>query len=306
MSEFDFGDSPLEMDHPLGTHLGIRLFIQRDDLLPFPLAGNKVRKLAYEARSQDWQRGDVLITNGGVDSNHCRTLAFMAARLGARAHLVLHGGQQDEGSPALRLLAALGATFDVVSSEEIAPTIARVQAEQRAKDRLVHIIPGGAHTPAGVEAYRDVGLRVMSAHQDLDHVVLASGTGATHAGLHIAAIQLGATGLVTGISVARHQERGLAAVVEAVSWVEPSAARSVQFDARFVDGGYGRASRATREAVDLAWQYGLPLDATYTGKAMRGLREMVREGTIAQGSRVLFWHTGGLMNHLTSLTEELS
>lgn len=303
MNAFEFGDSPLEMDHPLGAEMGIQLVVKRDDLLPFPLAGNKVRKLAYEARSQGWQRRDVLITNGGVDSNHCRTLALMAARLGARAHLVLHGGHDTGESAALKLLASLGATFDVVPSAEIAPTIARARVEFEANGRTVHVIPGGAHTPAGVEAYRDAGLSVMRAHRDLDHVVLASGTGATHAGLHIAATQLGVTALVTGISVARQRERGLAAVVEAVQWVDPAATASVQFDARFVDGGYGQTSSATREAVELGWKYGLPLDATYTGKAMRGLMEMVREGTIARGSRVLFWHTGGLMNHLTSLTE---
>lgn len=293
-------ESPVETFDGLSAELGVDLVVQRDDLLPFPLAGNKVRKLHAEAREAGWARGDVLISNGGVDSNHCRTLALMAAKLGAHAHLVLHGEAGSREAGVLRLLTSMGATFDVVSSDEIADTIALRRTEYELSSDTVHVIAGGAHTRAGVQSYIDAGKVGLDAVGP-DHVVVASGTGATHAGLHIAARRHAERVVVTGISIARQAERGRAAVMEAVGWVDPDAIESVRFDARFVDGGYARASATTRRVVDWAWRQGLPLDSTYTGKAMRGLVELVREGTIRPGERVLFWHTGGLMNHLATL-----
>lgn len=297
---FVSSESPIESFDELGRELGVDLLVKRDDLLPFPLAGNKVRKLMAEASEAGWVTGDVLISNGGVDSNHCRTLALMAARMGARAHLVLHseGGRRDDAP--LRLLATMGATYDVVASENIASTIVARRAEFEARNKSVRVIPGGAHTPAGVRAYLSAGSAALKAVRP-DHLVVASGTGATHAGLHVAAQNGPRPTVVTGISVARQADRGRKAVMEAVGWVEPSAAATVRFDARFIDGGYANASDATWEVVEWAWKRGLPVDATYTGKALRGVVEMVREGSIQQGEQVLFWHTGGLMNHLVSL-----
>jgi 1-aminocyclopropane-1-carboxylate deaminase/D-cysteine desulfhydrase-like pyridoxal-dependent ACC family enzyme len=291
--------SPVQTLERLGAELGVELVVKRDDLLPFPLAGNKVRKLYAEARESGWTANDILITNGGVDSNHCRTLAMLAAQIGAQAHLVLHGEAGDRRRSAVRLLEALGATYDIVDSLEVAATIDRRQSEYVAEGESVKVIAGGAHTPAGVRSYVAAGEEALSLARP-DHGVVASGTGATHAGLHIAAHGLAGIA-VTGISVARPHERGRDAVVEAVSWVDVAAAPTVCFDARFVDGGYGRSSTLTTDVVSLAWRHGLPLDATYTGKAMRGLIELVREGRIGQGDRVLFWHTGGLMNHLVSI-----
>lgn len=297
MSAFGAADSPVDIYDRLGNELGVELLVKRDDLLPFPLAGNKVRKLFAEAEQNAWAPGDVLITNGGVESNHCRTLALMAARLGAHAHLVMHGVPGKE-QPALRLLESAGATYDVVLVDEIAQAIEDRVAEHSRMGRTVRVIPGGAHTKAGVESYVDVGYETIREWEPA-HVVVASGTGATHAGLHIAGDRLGVP--VTGVSIARRGERGIAAVREAVGWVAPECAPSIRFDDRFTDGGYGVTSTSTTDTVALAWRHGLPVDGTYTGKALRGLIAMVGEQAIAPRDRVLFWHTGGLMNHLVSL-----
>lgn len=281
--------------------MGVQLWVKRDDLLPFPLAGNKVRKLAYEAGAAGWCANDVLITNGGVDSNHCRTVAFMAARLGAHAHLVLHSEVRPSNSSAsLTLMRELGANFDVVKSGEIASTIAERLSHYRGRGCRVHVIPGGAHTPAGVRAYVAAGLRVLSELDGVDHIVVASGTGATQAGLSLAALQVSHGPRVTGVSVARGRARGESAVRQAIAWVEPLKHVEVDFDDRFVDGGYGAYGNETRSAVQLAWASGLPLDTTYTGKAFNGLLKKIRFGEISPGATVLFWHTGGLMNYLAS------
>lgn len=284
----------------LSAHLGIELLAMRDDLLPFPLPGNKFRKVVAEAEASAWQPGDVVITNGGVTSNHCRTVAMYAAETGVHAHLVLHGDLRTaQGSLSLQVLKALGASWSVVEAEAIADEIVRVRSQHLDSTR-VHVLSGGGHTVAGARVYRDVALALGEVH-DIDHVFVASGTGATQAGIIAGLIEAGSSARVTGVSVARTAERGLPAVREALGWLECEA--DITFDDRYIDGGYGVSGNSTTRAVALGWAQGLPLDGTYTGKAFNGLLGALTSGDVPRGSKVLFWHTGGLMNHLEGLLQ---
>src|SRR5690606_18429060 len=110
------------------------------------------------------------------------------------------------GLNALRLLSAVGATYDVVSSVAIADTISRRVSEFEAMGHVVRIVAGGAHSKAGVEAYVQAGRATFEEVQPR-HVVLASGTGATQAGLHIAASASEVAPTVVGVSVARSIDR---------------------------------------------------------------------------------------------------
>lgn len=290
-------DSPLESHSALGREIGVELFVKRDDLLPFPLAGNKVRKLSAELLQSD-QALDVVISNGAIESNHCRTLAFLAARWGFRAHVVLHG-DMTRAKRSADMLSALGATYDLVPSEEIAKTIhARSRAFSN-EGRQVRVVPGGCHTPNGARVYKEAAAGVLH-DVSVDVVVMASGTGATQGGILAAAAGLQQPPRVIGISIAREHQRGEAAVREAAYWAGAPQGVPIEFVDRYRDGGYGRSSESTRNAVQLGWRFGLPLDSTYTGKAFAGLQDLIRSGSIERGARVLFWHTGGLWNQLSS------
>jgi len=287
-------DSPIESFPSLSDELGVDLLVKRDDLLPFPLAGNKIRKIRAELMSLPDTPG-LVITNGAIGSNHCRTLAFLAARSDFSAHLVLHGEPSSTGNTrALHMLESLGATWEIVDAQLIAPTIAERRASAAAGGTDVHVINGGCHTPAGAVAYRDAATALLL-DVEPDWVILASGTGATQGGI-AAAAQSHAQTRVVGISVARPASRGSAPVAEAASWA--GAEIEVDFRDSHLDGGYGAHAEITRQAVDTGWRHGLPLDTTYTGKAMAGLLSMISTGEIAPGARVLFWHTGGLANYL--------
>lgn len=293
-------DSPLEVHARLGSELGVELLVKRDDLLPFPLPGNKVRKLTAELAVNE-PVPDVVITNGGIDSNHCRTIALMAARMGFRAHLVLHG-DPSLAPRAASLLSALGATYDVVDSSAIAGTIAERSDIFAGEGYRVQVIPGGCHTPAGARAYRDAAAELFT-HTSVDAVVVASGTGATQGGIVAAAAARATPPRVIGVSVARDEERGRPAVREAAMWAGATRDTPLEFLDRYRDGGYGRSGTATAAAVALGWRFGLPLDPTYTGKAFAGLQDLIASGSIGHGSRVLFWHTGGLWNYLSTPLE---
>lgn len=270
------------------------MWVVRDDLLPFPLAGNKVRKIEAEINSLPSDI-DALITNGGVDSNYCRTLAFFAAQRSIRVHFSLHSEEDNPDKLSLKMLQALGATFDVGPAETISSRILATKVELEGLGMKVHVLSGGGHSRPGAVAFKEAG-RVVFESNNFDQVFVASGTGATQGGLVAAAEEFSTFTEIVGISVARNESRGISPVKEAAIWAN-SKTPHVTFNDQYRAGGYGKTDEQTIEACTTAWMFGLPVDPTYTGKAFAGMLDYSR--TQSLGSKVLFWHTGGLMNWLT-------
>lgn len=271
--------------------LGTECWIVRDDLLPFPLAGNKVRKIEAELSTIPGDI-DVLITNGGVDSNHCRTVAMFAAQRGLEAHLILHGKDSDSNSTSIKMLEALGATYDIGPATTIRERIEQAEHRQVAENEKVHIVSGGGHTVAGAQAFKDAGIAAFRT-KNFDQVFVASGTGATQGGLVAAAELSSPQTKVIGISVARDQSRGIPPVEEAAKWAGAQSPHITFLD-EYRAGGYGKSDAQVEEAVQLGWRHGVPLDFTYTGKAFSAMVDLSRRDQL--GEKVLFWHTGGLFN----------
>ena len=269
-----------------------------DDLLPFPWPSSKVRALEAELRAAPEETG-VVITHGAVDSNHCRTLAFMAASRDLRCRLVLHGDRSSQASRrALDVYGDLGAETMVVDPGSIGDALSELRRNAVSAGDEVHVIAGGCHTPAAARAHRDTAVPVL---RDLepDAVVVTSGTGAIQGGLVAAVAQLGLGTRVIGVSIARSAERGTGPVRQAAGWAGAPAS-SIDFRDGYRDGGYGTWGAWTASAVALGWRHGLPLDFTYTGKAFAAMRDLAV--TELRGSRVLFWHTGGIWNYMQQRT----
>lgn len=275
----------------------IDLRIKRDDLIPHWMGGNKVRKnIAIINEACKRGRPDVLITNGGAESNHARVVALMGARLGCEVHLVLHGEE-----PPLNTIGnsffyrSTGSKIHYVESSQISATIERLQGMSLEEGRSVLVIPGGGHAPEGVEAYSKAVTELPAAP---DYIVHASGTGGTQAGLLTGVERLGWETKVLGISVARTESRGKEEILKLLSRDFPKS--KVQFRDEYRFGGYERHNPELLSFVQsVIRDEGIPLDLTYTGKAMFGLKRLVESGEISAGSVVVFWHTGGLLN-LTS------
>ena len=298
-----FLPSPLYKLDTLSDRWNIDLWVKRDDLIPQWMGGNKVRKnfAILSAACKGDVVPDVLITNGGAESNHARVVALMGAQLGCEVHLVLHGSEPQANTVGNSFFyRSAGAVAHYVDSQEIGPTIEYLKQRFVEEGRSVCVIPGGGHAAEGVEAYADAVAELPVAP---DYIVHASGTGGTQAGLLAGIERQSWNTAVVGVSVARMKQRGIEEIMKLLPAEFPEDRVDFRDEYRF--GGYEQHSPELMNFVQSVIRAeGIPLDLTYTGKAMFGLAQLVESGEIAAGSRVVFWHTGGLLNLQSSVYKE--
>ncbi|HUF22592.1 MAG TPA: pyridoxal-phosphate dependent enzyme [Vicinamibacterales bacterium] len=281
---------------------GPRLLIKRDDALPFAMGGNKVRKMRLLARQALDQGADTLVTMGGVQSNHARVTAAMAAATGMRSVLVLNGAPAPSPNGNALLQKLFGAEIVLVGTrEERDPMMEDVARRLERDGRRPFIVPLGGSTAGGALAYAHAFSELLDQIDPPDVIVHATSSGGTQAGLCAGAALAGVRTRIVGVS-ADDPRAGIEAIVRdlvmAIGGKAGVPALSYEFtevDDTFVGPGYGIPTPASAEALDLAARTeGLLLDPVYTAKAMAMLIAAWRRGAFAQYQTVLFWHTGGI------------
>jgi D-cysteine desulfhydrase len=286
-----------------GRQGGPRLFVKRDDAIPFAFGGNKVRKMRLLAAHALQAGADTLITTGGVQSNHARVTAAVAAKLGLRCVLVANGTPPDPPTANALLNRVLGADVRYVASrDERAPAMDRVAEEVRRAGGIPYVIPLGASTPLGAAAFVGAIAELRGQIDPPDVIIHATSSGGTQAGLVAGCVLAGWPTRVIGISAddssapLERGVRGLLAGLAPLLDLPPDrfAEATVDVDDRFVGSGYGHATPESNEAFDIAAKSeALFLDPIYTAKAMAGLIARIRRGEFVDDATVLFWHTGG-------------
>lgn len=305
----DIPPTPVQECRRIGEALGVRLWVKRDDLLPVAGGGGKLRKVLRILQAADGPF-DALVTTGGTQSNHARVVAILAAQHGWRCRLALHGDPQELSAPSgnLLLMVLAGAEVAIVEPSQIPAALASSVSALRECGATPLQIPGGGHCIAGALSFVDA-VSELARQLDScvpDYVVHASGTGATQAGILVGCFAQGWSTRVIGISIARRNPKGRDVVTAMKDEVAAAVGISVpnervEFLDEWVGDGYERASRDVLSTIrGVAATEGVFLDPTYTGKAFHGLCELIQRKVIPANSRVLFWHTGGLMNLLSS------
>lgn len=282
---------------------GPRLLVKRDDAIGFAFGGNKVRKMRLVAAAALQAGADTLITCGGVQSNHARVTAAVAAKFGLKCILVANGAIPDRLTANALLDRLLGAEVrHVASRQERGPAMERAAAEVRNEGGRPYIIPIGASTPLGAAAFVAAIVEVGDDIVPPTVIIHATSSGGTQAGLVAGCVLAGWTTRVVGISVdesAASLERDIRGILAGVGPLLGFDANRfdqapVEVDDRFAGEGYGIPTAESQAAIELAARTeALFLDPTYTAKAMAGLIEYVRRGAFTERDTVLFWHTGG-------------
>ena len=289
---------------------GKRLWMKRDDLTGAALTGNKIRKLEFIAAHALEHGYQTLVTCGGVQSNHCRATALVAAQLGLDCHLVLRADDEPEQNTGNFLLDQLaGATFEIFPAKEWATqlksTYARLESEFAEVGRPALMIPTGGSDSLGVWGYIAASeeLRGGLDEHGIDRAALALATGSagTQTGLTAGVAMFDLPLDVVGYAVcddAGWFNRRVTSDWEAslARWPQlPKIELAPQTRDHSVGPGYGRADASVYELIaELTRLEGVVLDPVYTGKAFHGLLTDLREGFYQNADDIIFVHTGGV------------
>lgn len=304
--------TPIEAAPSFSKALGgsVNIYIKRDDLLPGAAGGNKTRKLDFCLADAIVQRADTIITCGAVQSNHCRLTLAWSVKEGLDCHLVLEervkGSYNAEASGNNFLFQLLGAKSITVvpGGSDMAAAMNAVAEKVKKEGKTPYIIPGGASNAIGATGYvacaQEILQQTFESGLNIGSMVVPSGSAGTHAGILVGMLGCRANFPIYGINVSRPRETQEPLVHKlAVATAERVGAGDIPASAVDCNGdyfgeGYSRVTDSMIEAVTLlARTEGILLDPVYSGKAMAGLIDYVRNGKFAQGSNVLFLHTGG-------------
>lgn len=302
-----FFPTPIVELKRLSRHLGgPELFMKRDDQSGLAMGGNKVRKLEYLVGEAIAQGADTLVTGGAAQSNHCRQTAAAAAMAGLRCHLALGGEEPEAMGGNLLLDAFFNARIHWCGEQRKGETIPDICEELRGKGRSPYVVPYGGSNPVGalgfVAAAEELRRQSRSLLQPFSHIVFASSSGGTHAGLATGAAAAGLGCELVGIAIDKEGMEGVSLEEYIVRLIAETARLCVYTPVSepptlirdYTGAGYGVVGDLEREALNVCASHeGILLDPVYTGRAMGGMIDLVRKGFFASGDRVLFWHTGG-------------
>jgi len=304
--------TPLELLPRLTEALGgPNIYIKRDDCTGLATGGNKTRKLEFSMGEALSLGADTIVSVGAVQSNHMRQTAAAACKLGMKCELLFENRVTDpdddysySGNVLLdRMYGANIRTYAKGSDFDV--EMEAVAEEVRSAGGTPYIIPGGASNVVGALGYVNCALELVTQANDMglvvDHIVHATGSAGTQAGLLVGLQALHASIPVLGIGVnvdrATQESRVYDLACQTAEYI--GAPGVVQRDdvianCDYVGGGYGVPTEAMNDAVlKLARLEGILADPVYSGKGLAGMFDLLGNGYFAAAANIVFIHTGG-------------
>ncbi|MBI3071947.1 MAG: D-cysteine desulfhydrase family protein [Deltaproteobacteria bacterium] len=302
--------------------LGVDLYVKHDDRTGSDLSGNKVRKLEFHFAEAQARGCDVVVTCGGVQSNHARATAIAARQLGLDAVLILRsrttppGGEPVDGNLFLDRL--VGARVVWVTPDEYRSREAvyeRLDAELRLAGRTPYLMPEGGSDEVGawgyIAAVEEIAAQESEMGVRFDAIVHAVGSGGTTAGLVLGTKLAGVGAEVRGFAVcddtAYFVSRVMSIVERTVDRYQlriPFSSNELRIDDRYKGVGYALSRPEEISLIKSAARTdGIILDPVYTGKAFFGMVDLIRADRLSFGRRVLFVHTGGIFGLLAATSD---
>lgn len=322
--------TPLHRLNRLSQELGCNIFLKRDDLTGLGFSGNKIRKLQYLVREALDQGCTTLLTYGGIQSNHARQTAAVAARYGLKSVLIATM-KEDQPPQTLSGNLLLDAILDCdvifmdtasirknaagKSADEVEEETAQLRrrvadqviAEYEARGEKVYEIPAGGSTPLGCMGYfyavPEIMEQLAAMGQSIDYIICPSGSKGTFAGLWTGAKYFDAPFEVVGSCVSPHETQyreKVCSLIGGISKTYDLGITAAPEDLRLYCSEYAGVAYDTPDPVTfetiyrLARTEGLFVDPCYSAKGFTALLKLIEDHVIPAGSNVLFIHTGGL------------
>lgn len=313
-----FGPTPIERLDRLTAYLGgaVTIYAKRDDCNSgLAFGGNKIRKLEYLIPEAIAQNCDTLVSIGGVQSNHTRQVAAVAAKLGMKCRLVqeswvpFNDAVYDRVGNIL-MSRVMGAQIELVDEGfdiGIRESWERALDDVRAKGGKPYAIPAGASDhPLGGLGYVGFAEEVRAQESTMgvrfDYVVVCSVTGSTQAGMVVGFAADGRARHVIGIDASGTPDKTHAqilkiarATADKVALGKEISADDVVLNIDYAYPAYGVPSDETNDAIRAGARLeGMMTDPVYEGKSLQGMIDLVRKGFFKPGSNVLYAHLGGV------------
>lgn len=305
--------TPLEPMENLTKLLGgPNLWIKRDDCTGLSTGGNKTRKLEFLMSEALTQGADMVLTAGATQSNHTRQTAAFAARLGMDCHILLADvkGSDDfsyNRSGNVFLVYLHGAAVErCESGRDVNAALSESAARFLAEGRKPYVIPVGGSNATGALGYANCAVELCKQADDIDlridHVVHATGSSGTQAGLAAGLALLNADIQLLGVGVRAPKQQQEETVFRIACETAEKIGSGIRIsreaivaNSDYVGAGYGRLDANVTKAMQLfARHEGIVLDPVYTGKCAAGLVDLVGKRVFREGENVVLLHTGGV------------
>ena len=286
------------------------VWIKRDDQTHMEFSGNKIRKLEYAVKEALDQGANYLITCGGIQSNHARATAAVAAKLGLKSHLVLRGEERDVAEGNLFLDKMLGAEITFISPDEYSNSRNQIMEEikETAEKQGLrgYILPEGASNVIGsfgyIRAYDEIISQEKEVGVEFDAIVISVGSGGTYAGLYYGNLLRRGSKDIIGMSIYGSEDHFKEISSQLVKDIGVYTgeyfnvtSEDIIANDKYLGLGYGKSQYEEIKFIkDFAIKEGIVLDPVYTGKAMYGLFNEIESGNMKKYNNILFIHTGGI------------
>lgn len=305
--------TPLHFLPNLSSELGINLYIKRDDMTCLGVGGNKLRKLEYFLWDAQDKGATMLLTTGGVQTNHGRLTAAVAAKYNMKAAIYAIDEYPGQITANLLLDSIMGCPMYLFPADPD-KTSAQVSDEARQKvteiweekGEKVYFIPMGGSNEIGALGYYNCGLELNDQIREMEienpRLVTTVGSMGTYMGLAAALANENLNYRLTGVGIMPYHNGLKNHAVKMYDRMKEfyglhASLYEDNFDLtdKYDYGGYNNPVEDVRKAIYLmARKEAILLDPCYTGKTFNGLLKMVESGQIKKGENVIFLHTGGL------------
>lgn len=311
--------TPMEFASSITKQTGDKnpIYFKRDDLSGMGMSGNKIRKLEFLLAEAKEKGADVVITAGGIQSNHCRATAAACAKLGLRCHLILRGEASFPYDGNLLLDRLFGAELRFYPTEEFRNNFKEILEETRTfykkRDLNTYYFPVGGSVATGawgyIKAFEELCQQIdslkekeQSLREKRWYIVVAVGSGGTMAGLLLGKMLFKRDDVeIIGFNVCNDAEYFIGEISKIATEFKDKYNTDISpedISPRIIEGyvgeGYAIPYPEVLETIRVvARSEGVILDPVYTGKAFYGLMEQIKKGIFEQGCPIVFIHTGG-------------